>query len=426
MQNKIKAIIFGSKDVETGWEYLIKDDRYPEPYFESRFDVKYYNLKKYQDKDISDILYHEKNFDVIVTLYNQQEFEDSHLLWEEFFRREYPALFNFGPHTMLRWICIEECANPNEIGRAILDKFYYINQDFTTDTGKVSIITPCYNTSREMFMRLYDSIKEQTYNNLEWLILDDSDNGIGVSKYLEEIKDFRIQCLSNVTNHGNVGYNKRILGMIASGEFILEVDHDDELLPECLEKCAKAFEKYQDVGFVYSNGLELEAEGKNIFYGEGWGYYQGDSAEVEYKGNKLLANFSPHINEVSIRSIMSAPNHVRCWRKDVYNELNGHNFNYSIVDDFELIVRTFLKTKFCYVTDFLYIQHREQETTQYVRNAEIQRCNHLVKEIYDERIHNRILELGYEDTIWNESSKSSNLEIVSKMLPQKFNYVYEN
>ena len=121
---------------------------------------------------------------------------------------------------------------------------------------------------------------------------------------------------------------------------------------------------------------------------------------------------------------MSAPNHVRVWLKAVYDKINGHNYNYSIVDDYELIVRTFLETKFCYVPDFLYVQHREYETTQYIRNREIQRCNQLVKEIYDERIHNRILELGYKDSIWDENQNCSIMVPTPKPLNQKFNYIY--
>jgi hypothetical protein len=88
------------------------------------------------------------------------------------------------------------------------------------------------------------------------------------------------------------------------------------------------------------------------------------------------------------------------------------------------MVRTFLVSKFCYIPKVLYIQHREHETTQVSRNAEIQRCNFLVKELYDYRIHERILELGEKDLVWDDTRGCSDIQI-GELLDQKFNYVYE-
>lgn len=418
MEKKIKVVLIGNYPEDKIKD--IKDRRFPEPYYESGFEIVHF----IDDTDICQKLYSASNFDAIITFYSNKDYEESGKTWNEYFYLLYPHLFEISPVIHNKWISIDENESSDKVAEFVINTFFKAQYYFQQIPGMFSIITPCYNTSEEMFMRLYNSIKNQTYKNWEWFILDDSDNGVGVKPYLDKIKDFRIRCLSNVTNHGNVGYNKRILGMAAHGEFILEVDHDDELMPECCQKCAEAFEKYPDCGFVYSNGIELKGPESIIEYGEGWAYGQGLSKEFTYKGKTLYGNYTPNINEISIRSIMSAPNHVRVWLKAVYDKINGHNYNYSIVDDYELIVRTFLETKFCYVPDFLYVQHREYETTQYTRNREIQRCNQLVKEIYDERIHNRILELGYKDSIWDENQNCSIMVPTPKPLNQKFNYIY--
>ena len=52
------------------------------------------------------------------------------------------------------------------------------------------------------------------------------------------------------------------------------------------------------------------------------------------------------------------PNHVRCWEKNFYHKIGGHNIDLSVADDMELIVRTFLYGKMAKVNKVLYIQHQ--------------------------------------------------------------------
>ena len=45
--------------------------------------------------------------------------------------------------------------------------------------------------------------------------------------------------------------------MIATGDILCEVDHDDMITPDCLEEVVKVFKKHKDVGFVYSDNAKL-------------------------------------------------------------------------------------------------------------------------------------------------------------------------
>ena len=40
------------------------------------------------------------------------------------------------------------------------------------------------------------------------------------------------------------------------------------------------------------------------------------------------------------------PNHCRVWNRDTYHKIRGHSRHISVADDYELIVKTFLETKF--------------------------------------------------------------------------------
>ena len=74
-----------------------------------------------------------------------------------------------------------------------------------------------------------------------------------------------------------------------------------------------------------------------------------------------------------------------------------------MADDYELLVRSFLTTRFVHIPRLGYVQFYNTESignTQHSRNKEIQRIVRFVAEHYESRIHERLLELGVEDFIW--------------------------
>ena len=120
------------------------------------------------------------------------------------------------------------------------------------------------------------------------------------------------------------------------------------------------------------------------------------------------------------------PNHVRCWEKNFYHKIGGHNKELCVIDDMDLISRTFLYGRMAKVNKVLYIQHEGNsngrgrgDTTTLRRIKEIQRINEFLYHKYDKQIHDRIKELGYEDLIWDEEAGRSNLhkEIPLEDLP---------
>ena len=152
---------------------------------------------------------------------------------------------------------------------------------------KISIITP---THRPTYIDdLYNSICEQTYDNWEWILyLNGSVRRDSIS---EEIKSDKRVKISNDIPHelsSNVGYIKNKAFHLGTGDVLLEADHDDMLLPNCLEEVAKAYKENPDVGFVWSeNVYELppESEGFVPFRADnGWTW-----REEEIKGKNTNA-----------------------------------------------------------------------------------------------------------------------------------------
>lgn len=106
---------------------------------------------------------------------------------------------------------------------------------------KVSVIVPVYNT--EKFLKeCLDSILNQTYSNIEVILVEDGslDSSLSILKAYQ--KDSHVILLENRSNKG-VGYSRNRGIEHATGDYILFVDSDDLLSPVAIEYLVSALEK---------------------------------------------------------------------------------------------------------------------------------------------------------------------------------------
>lgn len=354
------------------------------------------------ENDALDFINKEKNFDVIATIGENSE--------------EFPILYNSSFDIRKKWVNFK-IYNEADIEQALVSTFL-LNIERDRERNKLfSIFTCAYKTTSAQFERLYNSLKSQTYNNWNWWILDDSPNDYEM-EWLKTVNDSRITVIRNYTHHGSIGFNKHIIAMACDGDYLVEVDHDDELTADCLECLYRAFDEHPDSKFVYSDTLEMVGEHTSVNYGDKFSCGQGIYKKENVNGwNYNIAVTAPCINSRSIRSIHAQPNHVRAWEKKFYHSINGHYEELSVCDDMELLIRTFLYTKMTHVNKVLYIQYELgrgvneaiNNNTQTKRFKTIQFLNYFIKRKYDKQIHERILELGFKDTAWNEEKQQSEI-----------------
>lgn len=286
-----------------------------------------------------------------------------------------------------------------------------------------SIFTPVFKTG-EKLLRTYRSLANQTYEDWEWVVVDDSPSGdISTWSLLQGIasKDFRVKPIKvHPASGGNVGLVKHRAAMMSTGRWLVELDHDDYLMNNCLSECLRASQKFPDAGFIYSDCTEMSDSGEEFrdydysrngdYYGREDNWFAFSYAGHTWKdieGKKYLQHHYPDINPITIRFNTSMPNHVRVWRKDVYRKIGGHRKDLPVADDFELIIRTFLETKFIHVKKILYIQYFSLGSTVDLNSFDINRRARLIRDFYDRKIHDRIGELGFHDWEWNESKERS-------------------
>ncbi|MDO4612097.1 MAG: glycosyltransferase family 2 protein [Candidatus Saccharibacteria bacterium] len=106
---------------------------------------------------------------------------------------------------------------------------------------KVSVIVPIYNTAKYL-PNCLDSILNQTYKNLEIILIDDgsTDNSKEITNNYAK-KDDRIKVIHQKNSGQSAARNKGL--KLATGDFISFVDSDDEIKPTFIEDLLAPFSK---------------------------------------------------------------------------------------------------------------------------------------------------------------------------------------
>ena len=126
---------------------------------------------------------------------------------------------------------------------------------------KVSICVPTYQNQEEV-KRLIDSAREQTFQDFEFIITDDSkDNKI--QEYIGRLQDekdlmaTKIRYLHNAKPLGHI-YNWNEALFHAKGEFVKIMFSDDWFTyPESLEKMVAALEDVPEAGLVFCGSRQV-------------------------------------------------------------------------------------------------------------------------------------------------------------------------
>jgi glycosyltransferase involved in cell wall biosynthesis len=313
-----------------------------------------------------------------------------------------------------------------DLGKFIMKRYMELTMNHNTEFPKVSIFTTTYKTGARIFRPL-KSIISQTYDNWEWIIVDDSPGMENFDFIQSVIKDPRIKVFKPHVASGRIGEVKRWASALASGTILVEIDHDDEFTDTCLELIVKAFKTYPNAGFAYTDCCEVwENTGENFEYASDWGLGFGSYRDEEYKGKTYRVTNYPDVNSKTIRHIVGCPNHARAWKKNLFDMIGGFNAEIHVADDYDLMVRTFLTTRMIHIKKFGYIQYKSHNSQTVVRNREIQRLVRYFREYYDLAIHQRCLQLNDPDVVWLDQEKKSNIEIgkPADFMPLSLNYPY--
>ena len=139
-----------------------------------------------------------------------------------------------------------------------------------------SIVIPVYGTPEKFLRRMLDSIRAQTYPKFEVCLVDatpyakiqhDPAQGRTPQEVLAEYAaaDSRFRYETLAENLG-IAENTNAAIRMATGDFIVLADHDDELEPQALYECVRAINAHPDVQVLYSDEDKVDFE--DIYYFE--------------------------------------------------------------------------------------------------------------------------------------------------------------
>jgi len=266
-----------------------------------------------------------------------------------------------------------------------------------------SLFTSTYN-SYEKIIRCYNSIKKQKLLDWEWVIVEDSPDDKHFD-YLRNlvINDNRVRLYRRAENSGNIGNVKNETVSLTRGKYVLELDHDDEIVDTCLSDSANYFDANPDVGFIYMDFINIYEDGSNFWYSDficaGYGGYYSQ----KYNNKWVYVYVTPNINNITLSHLTLCPNHPRIWRKDILIESGNYCEFLPICDDFEILLRTALKTKMAKIHKLGYIQYMNKSNNNFslIRNSEINRIGpKFISSIFFEnlQIHDKMKLIdAYED-----------------------------
>lgn len=189
----------------------------------------------------------------------------------------------------------------------------------------VSIITPTYNSAKYI-KETIDSVISQTYQSWEMILVDDgsTDNTICIIDAYRKIYP-QIRFYSRHRNPKSGSTCRNIGANHAIGKYLIFLDSDDILQPDCLSHRIEVMDKHTNYPFaVFPTARFVESHNKT---------------SLMYL-NKTKENYLYEFISSSAPWQTSGP----IWKRDFFLETGGFDERYQRLQDVEFTTKALLKT----------------------------------------------------------------------------------
>jgi len=250
-------------------------------------------------------------------------------------------------------------------------------------TLRFSIFTPTHRS--DFLLEAFDSLLAQSEGDWEWVLVPNGSESVIPEQIARHDKVRVVAAPAGLAEQG-VGALKKFACNACQGEYLVELDHDDLLTPNALQALADAIVDQDQPGFLYSDFVNFYPDLSCQVYQDKFGW---QSYPFDYKGHQYTAMRAFEVNASSLHLIFYAPNHIRVWRRDLYQSLGGHDATMAVADDHELLCRTYLSgEKMVHIPEVLYLYRMQdgRRNTHLERNAEIQRTQQTVSNRYTQKM----------------------------------------
>lgn len=126
---------------------------------------------------------------------------------------------------------------------------------------QVSVVIPTFNRF-ELLSQALQSVLEQTYKDMEIVVVDDGSNDNTREKLEDYVKKYGIRYVYQKNQGLPSARNTGILK--SSGRYIAVLDDDDLWYPYTVEKQVNELGRYPDFGMVYSDVMMIDEKGNEL------------------------------------------------------------------------------------------------------------------------------------------------------------------
>lgn len=188
----------------------------------------------------------------------------------------------------------------------------------------ITLITVTYNSSKTL-KKTFDSVLEQSHNNLEYIVIDGAskDNTISIINEYEPFLGGRLKWISEPDKGLYDAMNKGI--HMATGDIIGILNSDDFFTNETiLKQVADEFQKNEDIDAIYGDVHFVNPD--NL--------------------NKCVRYYSSKIFKRSLMRLGFMPAHPSFYmRRECFEKYGLYKTDYKIAADFEFLLRVIFKYK---------------------------------------------------------------------------------
>jgi glycosyltransferase involved in cell wall biosynthesis len=162
----------------------------------------------------------------------------------------------------------------------------------------LSVLMPVYNSDERWLRAAITSVREQLYDRWELCIADDHSSDARVGEVLRELQaqDPRIKVeFRPVNGHISAASNSALA--LATGEFVVLLDHDDVLPQHALLAVVHELNRHPDADIVYSDEDRLDEKGRRYDP-----YYKPDWSPELLRGQNLISHLGVY-RTVMVRQV---------------------------------------------------------------------------------------------------------------------------
>ena len=216
----------------------------------------------------------------------------------------------------------------------------------------VTVICSCYNHSKYIEESL-DSVINQTYKNIQLIIIDDCSDDNSVEVIENWISKNQIGLFKK--NNKNLGLTKSFNKSFkyVEGDFFIDLAADDILLPHCIETQISVYSPYPNnlIGIVYGNARVIDNNNNTLYT-----YYTRFSQSKKTTKPEDGFIYKEILNQSNIICSVSA-----LINKNIFEELGGYD-EHLVYEDYDIWLRIARKYYILYADDIL-VKKRKLNTS---------------------------------------------------------------